>query len=64
MTTICRSKQKQALDKRIGEILEDGRKRAASILHEQRGLVETLRDLLLEKKVVDAKIIASLTKRN
>jgi cell division protease FtsH len=52
--------QMETLDQRIGQILEDGRHRAIKILHEQRKLVETLRDLLVEKKVIDAKTLASL----
>jgi cell division protease FtsH len=47
--------QKSALDKRVRELLAEGRARAASILLENRKLLETLRDLLLEKKVIDAK---------
>ena len=33
-----------------------------SILSEQRPLVEALRDLLLDKKVIDAKTLGELTK--
>lgn len=47
--------QKTALDKRVRELLAEGRARAAAILKENRKLVETLRDLLLDKKVIDAK---------
>jgi cell division protease FtsH len=54
--------QMHALDQRIGEILEEGRRRAIKILSEQRGLIETLRDLLIEKKVIDAKTLAALVK--
>src|SRR5262249_6189889 len=54
--------QMHTIDQRIGEILEDGRRRAAKILTEQRNLIETLRDMLLEKKVIDAKSIAALVK--
>lgn len=54
--------QHELLDRRVGELLEEGRTRAARILSEQRALVVTLRDLLLEKKVIDAKSLAELVK--
>ena len=56
------NEQRHMLDQRIGEILEEGRRRAATILGERRSLIETLRDLLLEKKVIDAKAIAGVVK--
>ncbi len=52
--------QKTVLDKRVRELLAEGRARAAAILHENRKLVETLRELLLEKKVIDAKALNEL----
>ena len=52
--------QLEALDRRVREMLEEARQRAASILKENRALVETLRDLLLEKKVIDAKTLGEL----
>jgi cell division protease FtsH len=52
--------QRRLLDQRIGEILEEARHRAATILRERRPLIETLRDLLVEKKVVDAQTIAAV----
>jgi cell division protease FtsH len=52
--------QLEALDRRIREIVEDGRRRAAKILRENQALAETLRDLLLEKKVIDAKALGDL----
>jgi cell division protease FtsH len=52
--------QLEALDRRIREIVEDGRQRAAKIVRENRALLETLRDLLLEKKVIDAKALGEL----
>ncbi len=51
---------KERLDRRVREILEDARQRAIRILHENRVLVETMRDLLLEKKVIEAKTISEL----
>jgi cell division protease FtsH len=50
----------EMLDRRIGEILEEARARAASILDENRAMVETLRDLLMEHKVIDAKTLKSI----
>jgi cell division protease FtsH len=52
--------QRAALDRRIGEILEDARQRAAKILGHNRATLETLRDLLLEKKVLDAKAVQTI----
>jgi cell division protease FtsH len=52
--------QLEAIDRRVRAILEECRQRAASILRENRSLVETLRDLLLEKKVIDAKTLKTL----
>src|SRR5579884_2420695 len=50
--------QKDALDRAVRAILEEGRQRAAEILSENRSLLETLRDLLMEKKTIDAKTLA------
>jgi cell division protease FtsH len=52
--------QLEALDRGVRELLEDGRQRAAQILAENRTLVETLRDLLLDKKVIDAKTLGAV----
>ena len=52
--------QMQALDQRIAALLEEGRRRAAAIVREQRRMVETLRDLLVERKVIDAKTLGAL----
>jgi cell division protease FtsH len=53
--------QREALDRRVRELLEEARQRAAAILKENRALVETLRDLLLQHKVIDAKTLATVT---
>ncbi|MCC7419760.1 MAG: AAA family ATPase [Planctomycetaceae bacterium] len=50
------------LDHRINELLQQARERAAQLLQQHRPLVETLRDLLLEHKVVEAKTLAELVK--
>jgi cell division protease FtsH len=52
--------QLETLDRRVRELLEEGRQRACQILREQRSLVETLRDLLLQNKVLDAGTLANL----
>ena len=44
-----------ALDRQINELIRDARKRAAEILQENRDVLVALRDLLLDKKVIDAK---------
>jgi cell division protease FtsH len=55
--------QMESLDRRVGELLEENRQRAATILRDNRALLVTLRDLLLEKKVIDAKGLASLMEK-
>lgn len=50
----------QALDKAVNQLLEEQRKRAAKILLEQKELVCALRDLLIEKKVLDRASFADL----
>jgi cell division protease FtsH len=52
--------QLETLDRRVRQLLEDGRQRAGEILREHQGLVETLRDLLLQNKVLDARTLANL----
>lgn len=55
--------QLEILDRGVSRLLEEGRQRAATILKEQRVLVETLRDMLLEHKVIDARTLATLMKK-
>ncbi len=55
--------QRAVLDRRVAEILEDSRQRAAKILAANRAALETLRDLLLEKKVLDSKGLGEMTSR-
>ena len=52
--------QLEALDRRIRELLEEARQRASKILAENRVLVQTLRDLLVEKKVIDAQTLGKV----
>mgnify|MGYP002624522063 FL=1 len=47
-----------ALDRRINELIREARQRAGDILRENRDVLVALRDLLLEKKVIDAKGLA------
>lgn len=56
-------KQLEALDNRVRELLEESRLRAAAILKDNQTLVETLRDLLLKHKVIDAKTLSNITGR-
>lgn len=53
--------RREALDNAIAELLEQARARAADILTRNRALVETLRDELLARKVLDAKTFAEMT---
>jgi cell division protease FtsH len=53
--------QLETLDRRVREVLEEARQRAAAILTQNRPLLETLRDLLVEKKVIDARTLRALT---
>ena len=51
---------RESLDANIRELLERERARARSILHEHRAELLALRDLLLEKKVIDARTMREL----
>ncbi len=53
--------QLEAIDQKVAGILEEQRLRARGILAENHLLVETLRDLLLDKKVVDSKMLGEVT---
>jgi cell division protease FtsH len=52
--------QLAALDREVNQVIQEARQRAASILRENKALLETMRDLLLEKKTLDAKHLAEL----
>ena len=47
-------------DRRVREVLEECRDKAVTILRDNRAVLETLRDLLLEKKTIDAKALREL----
>ncbi len=49
-----------AIDRRVRALLDEARGRAAAILAENRGVVEALRDLLVEQKVVDARSLSAM----
>ncbi len=53
--------QLEAIDQQVRAILEEQRQRAVGILAEHHDLIVVLRDLLLEKKVIDAKSLGELT---
>ena len=52
--------QLESIDKRVRELLEEARQRAAQILADNRGVVEALRDLLVEQKTVEARSLAAM----
>jgi ATP-dependent Zn protease len=52
--------QQEQLDRRVREIIEEQRQRAATILRERQALVVSLRDLLVEKKVIEAKTLKAM----
>ncbi len=52
--------QLEAIEKAVSRILEEQRQRCIQILTENRALVETLRDMLIEHKVIDSKSLSEL----
>ncbi|HZT79552.1 MAG TPA: hypothetical protein VFA26_05005, partial [Gemmataceae bacterium] len=52
--------QLAVLDRQVNEVIQSARQRAADILRENRPLLETLRDLLIEKKTIDARTLTEL----
>jgi cell division protease FtsH len=55
--------QRAVIDRRVTEMLEEARQRAAAILRENKMVLETLRDMLLEHKTIEAKALAGLVKK-
>jgi cell division protease FtsH len=53
--------QLESIDRQVNNILEQQRERAIEILTSHLPMLETLRDLLIEHQVVDAKALAELT---
>lgn len=56
--------QLDVIDRAVNKILETARQRCIAILTENKRLVETLRDLLLDKKVIDAKTLSDWSTAN
>jgi cell division protease FtsH len=50
----------EAIDERVRDLVEEQRRRAATILKENRAILETLRDLLLKHKTIDAKTLTEM----
>jgi cell division protease FtsH len=48
------------LDRSVSETIAEAQRRAAAILTENRAVLEGLRDLLIEKKTIDAKTLGSM----
>ncbi len=53
-------KTREELDQRVKKIIETQQQRARKIIEENKTMVETLRDLLLEKKTIDTKMLAEV----
>jgi cell division protease FtsH len=56
--------QLEAIEQQVRTIMEDERQRASGILAENHQLIEALRDLLLDKKVIDTKALGQLTQQH
>ncbi|VTS00051.1 AAA family ATPase [Tuwongella immobilis] len=52
------------IDRTVSEVIEEQRLRATKILKENLPLLKTLRDLLIEKKTIDARVLSELTGGN
>ncbi len=50
----------EMLDRRVALVLETARLRAVKILAENKAIIETIRDLLLDRKVLEAKTLGQL----
>lgn len=55
--------RREALDSRVIELVEEARQRAARVLKDNQAILETLRDELIARKVIDSKTLGSLLKR-
>jgi ATP-dependent Zn protease len=51
--------QRGELDRQVNGVLREAQERAAKILKDNRAVLETLRNLLLEQKTLDAKTLRS-----
>jgi len=52
--------QVSVLDRRVTQVIQEAQDRAAKILKENRQILVTLRDLLIEKKIIEAKTLKTL----
>jgi cell division protease FtsH len=52
--------QRAMLDRQVNEVIREAQARAAKILKENRPILEMLRDMLLEKKTIDAKTFKAM----
>jgi cell division protease FtsH len=52
--------QRASIDRAVNALINEAQTRAATILRDNRAILETLRDLLLEKKTLDAKALKDL----
>jgi cell division protease FtsH len=53
--------QQEILDRRVRDIIDEQRQRAATILKERRSTLVALRDVLVAQKVVEAKTLKAIT---
>jgi cell division protease FtsH len=53
--------QRGILDEEVNNFITEAQHRAATILKDNRVILETLRDTLLEKKTIDAKALKEMT---
>jgi cell division protease FtsH len=53
--------QREQLDRAVRKLLDDAHQRAAKILHDNREVLENLRDLLVRDKVIYAKTLTEMT---
>ena len=52
--------QLASLDRQVNELIARARQRTAALLRDNRSLLETLRDLLIEKKTIEASALKAL----
>ncbi|MFO0878491.1 MAG: AAA family ATPase [Gemmataceae bacterium] len=56
--------KREAMDRRVDAILAECRQKAADCVRDNRQLVETLRDLLIEKKVIESTTLKTILPEN
>jgi cell division protease FtsH len=55
--------QLAALDREVNQVIQEARQRAAAILRENQALLVAMRELLLEKKTLDAQALTQMTNK-